>query len=119
MQPLERDPAGGRFERIASHGFGCGHNTYAHSMAWFQDHLYVGTTVHTLCLVRAAPPKTPAALDPWPVPVPGDLFSLDLRAQIWRYSPATARWRRSARSVTSGPRRPCSRASQSVHRHTN
>ncbi|MCU0233055.1 MAG: hypothetical protein MUE90_03350 [Thermoanaerobaculales bacterium] len=94
MQPLEPDPTVGRFERIASHGFGCGHNTYAHSMAWFQDHLYVGTTVHTLCLVRAAPPKTPAALDPWPVPVPGDLFSLDLRAQIWRYSPDSARWQR-------------------------
>lgn len=81
-----------RFRPVAVGGFGTGHHTYAHSMAWFGDRLYVGTTVHTLCLVRAAPPKTPAALDPWPVPVPADLFSLDLRAQIWRFDPVSGTW---------------------------
>lgn len=92
--PGNDEPGHQDFARIAWHGFGQGHNTYAHSMAWFEDHLYVGTTVHTLCLVRAAPPKTPAALNPWPVRVPSDIFSLDLRAQIWRYDPKMARWKR-------------------------
>jgi len=85
---------GQRFSAVAVRGFGTGHNTYAHSMAWFDGRLYVGTTVHTLCLVRAAPPARPAALDPWPVPVPEDLFTLDLRAQIWRYDPRSRTWER-------------------------
>lgn len=94
LEPMPMDVAGYRFSAAAIGGFGTGHNTYAHSMAWFNDCLYVGTTVHTLCLVRAAPPKTPAALDPWPVPVPEDLFSLDLRAQLWRFEPAAGSWER-------------------------
>jgi len=32
------------FRRIARTGFGDGMNAYAHSMAWFNGHLYVGTT---------------------------------------------------------------------------
>jgi len=85
---------GHRFTPVAVGGFGTGHNTYAHSMGWFGERLYVGTTVHTLALVRAAPPSRPAALDPWPVPVPDDLFSLDLRAQIWRFDPGRGIWSR-------------------------
>ena len=32
------------FKRVAYGGFGDGQNAYAHSMAWFDGHLYVGTT---------------------------------------------------------------------------
>jgi hypothetical protein len=61
-------------------------------MAWFQDHLYVGTLRNILALVKASPPKYPAGMIPWPVRVPENVFTLDLRAQIWRYDPATGRW---------------------------
>ena len=81
------------FKLIASNGFGQGRHTYPHSMAWFGEHVYVGTTVHSLCMTRVAPPTAPAQLDPWPVKVPDNIFSLDLRAHIWRYGPkAGAAW---------------------------
>ena len=32
----------GRFSRIARNGFGDPLNAYAHTMAWFDGHLYVG-----------------------------------------------------------------------------
>ena len=78
------------FERIAENGFGDGLNSYAHSMAWFQDHLYVGTTRANLCMVKAVQPP---GLDPWPTRCPEDIYDLDRRAQIWRFSPATGEWR--------------------------
>jgi hypothetical protein len=80
------------FRLSTCHGFGQGRHTYAHSMAWFGEHLYVGTTVHTLCMTHAAPPAAPAQLDPWPVRVPKDIFSLDLRAEIWRFDPVADLW---------------------------
>ena len=32
------------FRKISQNGFGDGYNAYPHSMIWFKDHLYVGTT---------------------------------------------------------------------------
>ena len=32
------------FRKISINGFGNPYNSYAHSLAWFRDHLYVGTT---------------------------------------------------------------------------
>jgi hypothetical protein len=60
-------------------------------MAWFDDCLYVGTARNLFALIGASPPKNAAALRPWPVPKPKDVFTTDLRAQIWRYCPEARR----------------------------
>ena len=73
----------GDFRLIARRGFGDGHNTYAHSMAWFNDHLYVATTRGNFPLMKR---RLPIAMDVWPVECPEDPFDLDLRAEIWRYA---------------------------------
>jgi hypothetical protein len=75
------------FARVSVNGFGDPQNSYAFSMAWYRDRLFVGTVRNMLALVNAAPPKHPAGMKPWPVPVPGDVFDLDLRAQLWSYEP--------------------------------
>jgi hypothetical protein len=80
------------FVQIAKNGFDDPQNSYAFSMAWFENHLYVGTVRNMLALVKAAPPKYPAAMAPWPVYVPENVFQLDLRAQIWRYRPEAEKW---------------------------
>jgi ubiquinone/menaquinone biosynthesis C-methylase UbiE len=78
------------FRQIAANGFGDKLNAYAHSMAWFQDHLYVGTTRANLCMVKS---NNPPELPFWPVKCPQDVYDLNLRAQIWRYNPRTREWR--------------------------
>src|SRR6266849_9683283 len=80
------------FDRISENGFGDGQNAYAHSMAWFQGYLYVGTTRNNLCLIKSNPKRD--TLRQWPVEVPADLYDLDMRAQIWRYNPRTNHWQR-------------------------
>ncbi len=74
------------FVQVGSNGLGDPQNSYAFSMAWFNDCLYVGTARNLFALIGASPPKHAAALKPWPVPQPKDIFTTDLRAQIWRYS---------------------------------
>src|SRR6516162_2484706 len=51
---LERRPGLSmrNFTCIAQGGFGDGHNSYAHSMTWFDNMLYVGTTRQNLCMLR-------------------------------------------------------------------
>jgi cyclopropane fatty-acyl-phospholipid synthase-like methyltransferase len=77
---------------IATGGFGDGENAYAHSMAWFEDKLYVGTTRNNLCMIRTNPRRN--TLRQWPVPTPEDLYDLDMRAQIWRHDPREETWTR-------------------------
>lgn len=86
--------AGPEFARVAAGGFGDGGNSYAHSMAWFRGKLYVGTVRHLLCLLKSSQPPLPHFMNPWPVPYPDDIFSLDLRAQIWCYEPQSDVWER-------------------------
>ncbi len=87
-------PAGGLdagdFRRIAENGFGDGLNSYAHSMVWFQDHLYVGTSRGTMSMIRANQP--PPAFTFWPTLTPDNVYDLDRRAHIWRYDPRADRW---------------------------
>jgi ubiquinone/menaquinone biosynthesis C-methylase UbiE len=78
-----------RFRRIATKGFGDGLNSYAHSMAWFGDALYIGVTRATLCMVHY---NSPEVFRVWPTECPSDIDQLDRRAQIWRYAPAANRW---------------------------
>ena len=40
------------FKLIAYGGFGDGHNSYAHSMAWFDGRLYVSTIRGAFALMR-------------------------------------------------------------------
>jgi hypothetical protein len=83
------------FSHIATAGFGDPHNSYAHSMAWFRGSLYVGTSRDLLALLKLFPPPTdPAAMNPWPVLVPKSVEALDLRAQIWRWTPTKKLWER-------------------------
>jgi len=81
------------FVPLSLAGFGDGWNAYIHSMTWYGDHLYCGTFRANMCLKRRqtlAPPQWPV----WPVRCPEDAFELDLSAEIWRFSPATAQWER-------------------------
>ena len=79
------------FKRISQGGFGDGLNNYAHSMAWFKEHLFVGTTRGNFPLMKA---RLPIGLDPWPVECPENPFDLDLNAEIWRYSLQSDNWER-------------------------
>ena len=79
------------FRLIASRGFGDGHNSYTHSMAWFNDRLYVTTMRDNFALMRS---RLSLGMDVWPIECPLDPFELDLRAEIWAYDPQTDTWER-------------------------
>lgn len=79
-----------QFRLIASNGFGDPLNAYAHTMVWFRDRLYIGTTRANLCLLKV---HMPIQFLCWPVKCPADVYELDLRAQIWCYDPSTDRCR--------------------------
>ncbi|HIE30661.1 TPA: hypothetical protein EYP66_25660 [Candidatus Poribacteria bacterium] len=94
------------------------HNSYAYSMAWFKDKLYVGTNRDMLALRKLQDElgrRPLPEMDPFPVDyIPDDPFwhddnpangvvdegeGLDTRAQIWRYTPdpenpETGEWER-------------------------
>ena len=83
----------GQFRMIAQAGFGDGHNSYPHAMAWFKERLYVGTTRCVLALLynrneylRKWPhfPIRPAKEDPYK--------EFDIRGQIWRFDPVAGTW---------------------------
>ncbi len=86
------------FRKMCQNGFGDQYNSYAHSMTWFHDHLYVGTTRANLHTARAVEQlvKRNRGLEVWPVEGPDDVDSLyreiDRGAQIWRYHPTQDQW---------------------------
>ena len=73
------------FKRIGRNGLGDQLNAYPHSMSWFRDRLYVGTTRSNLCLFKVGQIKK--NVDNWPVECPDYVYDQDMRAQIWRYDP--------------------------------
>lgn len=82
------------FRKVAPNGFGDPFNCYPHSMYWFNDYLYVGTTRANLAnrakqVAKTAPERMGEI---WPVRVPHDYFDNDLSAEIWRYHPPTGAW---------------------------
>jgi hypothetical protein len=95
-----------RTRAIADNGFGDSRNSYAWSMAWFKGALYVGTARSAMCVERATiayylPYGSYYRTRPMPgVSCPPTIHDADLRAEIWRYSPATRRWTRVYRSPT-------------------
>jgi hypothetical protein len=77
------------FTKVASAGFGDPHNSHAWSMEWFRGRLYVGTSRDNLWI--HARMGNFSYLDPYPVSLP-PRTEMDLRAQIWRYTPETGAW---------------------------
>ena len=71
-------------------GFGDGLNNYAHSMAWFDGRLYVGTTRGTFAMMKVNNPRPD--FRPWPVECPDDVYDVDRRAEIWCYDPPLDQW---------------------------
>jgi len=78
------------FRLIAARGFGDPLNAFAHTMTWFRDRLYIGTTRANLCLLKV---HMPLPVNCWPVRCPQDVYDLDLRAQLWQYDPREDRCR--------------------------
>ncbi len=89
---LDRDD----FFRVCSNGFGDGHNSFPHSAAWYQDHLYIGTTRSNLHMMKVQITFQNLPVHIWPVDAPDDgdaiYRDLDRRAQIWRYLPDQGVW---------------------------
>lgn len=79
------------FKAVSKNGFGDGVNAYAHSMEWFNNKLYVGTTRGNFALMRR---RLPIGMDPWPVECPLNPFDLGLNSEIWEYTPEKDRWKR-------------------------
>ena len=97
------------FQCVAKNGFGDPGNAYPHSMAWFRDHLYVGTTRHNLAQrgvvlgIENARVDYPINMAVWPVELPKSfhgIFDYDMRGQIWRYDPKTENWQNVYKSET-------------------
>ena len=80
------------FTRISSNGFGDPQNAYCHAMTFFKDRVYVGTTRHSMALLKLFPPKDPPVLKPWPVKVPTKVDDLNMKGQIWRWGPEEKAW---------------------------
>ena len=84
------------FTRVARGGLGDGHNSFAHSMAWFQGKIYVGTTRSNLCMLRHQTAYVEIPLEIWPVDCPetrdGLYDTVDRRSQIWCHDPADGSW---------------------------
>ncbi len=78
------------FVCLAKNGWGDGLNSYAHTMAWYREHIYVGTSRATLAMVKVNVP--PPALTHWPVNAPDNVYDLDRRAVIWRFDPRRSYW---------------------------
>jgi hypothetical protein len=99
-------PAHAAPDVIAQRGFGNVHNSYAWGMAWFRGKLYVGTGRYVSCVEAAITDfylPGARAYRPYKPPsqhCPRSRWDMDLRAEIWRYTPRTGRWERVYRSPT-------------------
>ena len=112
LAPLSADAAPaepGLPDVIAEGGFGDRQNSYAWAMEWFKGKLYVGTGRNVWCVENAVSQfyfkfetfyKTNPALG---VRCPANQYDLDLRAEIWQYTPQTGRWRRVYKSPADIP----------------
>lgn len=95
--------------KIASNGFGDQRNGYAWSMAWFKGKLYVGTGRSQHCVEAATLDfyyPNQGQYNPQPAPdlsCPPNKYDLDLRAEIWQYTPSTGAWVRVYRSSADVP----------------
>jgi hypothetical protein len=85
--------------QIAQDGFGEKTNDYAWSMAWFKGKLYVGTARNEECMERLTTQFYYPTRNAYPgastsgVTCPPDQNDLDLRVQIWQWSPLAGTWK--------------------------
>jgi len=87
------------FRKVAENGFGDGHNSYAHSMAYYKDHVFVGTSRATMALLGIGDKggMSDVSLDAWPVEITHRVYTpyfetVVARAEIWRMNPVTGEW---------------------------
>src|SRR6188768_4035162 len=107
-QSSARPITASNFELGAPRGFGDRNNSWAQSMVWWQDHLYVGTGRQGLCTSLYSVWQFVTLTygqefaDTWmtyPPPDP-DLscapegVDLSIQAEIWRWTPGTNTWDR-------------------------
>jgi 1-acyl-sn-glycerol-3-phosphate acyltransferase len=78
------------FRPLILRGWDQPHNDYIYSMAWFEGRLYCGTLKGMLVFIRQRNP--PPKINPYPIRVPDNPFSVDVRAQIWCYTPESDSW---------------------------
>ena len=90
--------AEGPSEVLAQNGFGEHENSYAWSMGWFHGKLYVGTGRDVLCVEDETtqffvPIEQKYTIDPeLNVRCPANPYDLNLRAEIWQYTPHAHKW---------------------------
>ena len=89
------------FRKVSENGFGDGYNAYAHSMCYFRDRVYCGTSRATMVLLGAGDRggMNDVSLDVWPVELDKRVYSEAFetgaaRAEIWSMDPATDHWTR-------------------------
>jgi hypothetical protein len=86
-------------ELLAKRGFGDRQNSYAWAMQWFKGQLYVGTGRSVMCVEAATSQfyfQFTSFYQTRPAPhvhCPANKYDMDLRAEIWQYTPATGTWR--------------------------
>jgi hypothetical protein len=89
---------------ISNGGFGDQHNTWAWSMAWFNNKLYVGTGREVYCVTSATAEiklGLPGLYPPAIGDCTPDYHYLPLQAEIWQYDPTTSIWTRVYQSPNS------------------
>jgi len=102
VQELDNEQPG--FQRVATGGFGDQHNTWAWSMAWFKNKLYVGTGREVYCVTTAEEAVKfgiPSLYPPSIGDCTPDFHHLPLQAEIWQYDPSTGIWTRVFQSLNS------------------
>jgi hypothetical protein len=102
-------------QKVATGGFGDYQNGYSWSMAWFKGKLYVGTARSQHCVEQETLDfffpgngHYRGPLDGLPeANCPVDPYDMDLRAEIWQYTPETGIWKRAYQAPTvPNPRAP-------------
>jgi hypothetical protein len=94
---------------VAQNGFGDPRNVYSWSMARFRGRIYVGTGREVVCVENETIDfflrvSHRYVTNPLPgATCPPDPYDMDLRAEIWEYTPGTGRWRRVYRSRADVP----------------
>jgi len=102
-------PLGPRdFTLSAPQGFGDPNNSWAWSMQWYQDKLYVGTNRAYRCVTVWEIHRFFPSLFPYPPEDPDlactpDPSDLPLQAEIWRWLPDTDVWERVFQSANDVP----------------
>jgi hypothetical protein len=103
-----RADAGPGIDLLAQGGFGDHRNSLAWSMAWFKGKLYVGTGRLVNCVENATVDYYLVLSERYKTKsisgarCPRNRYHMDLRAEIWQYTPRTGRWRMVYQSPT-GP----------------